>query len=423
MKTVWNLGPITLDISALWDKPKSPSPSDASKDRLKTFDHQMRERFRSGTVGFYDLPVKPGSHDPECVLAAAQKIKKEFQAALVLGIGGSYLGAASVVQALGHSDFPLTWVSNIDPAAIRQAKALLAARKHATLIVSKSGNTTETLAALYHLSPELDPKGFLAITDPQSGELRQLSQQQGWASMEVPPNVGGRFSVLTPVGLLPACLAGVDIVGLMRGAQTMRTLLESAPLEENPAYLFATALHSWDLKGHSLQYLMPYWSSLRSFAEWYVQLWGESLGKKTPSGTRVGPTPVAALGTTDQHSLLQLFNEGPSNKVVGFIDVGSQGERIPVGEAAFPTLGTSYLCKHDFETISHEALVATRRSLTNSGVPTYTLTVESLNAEAMGALIFFFETATAFAGELYGVNAFDQPGVEETKKLLHAALR
>ena len=423
MKTQFALTGFSLDMSLLWDQAQGPKSTDCSKSRLAAADAAMREKFASGKVGFYDLSKFADPSADGGSVETAQRLQRDFQAALILGIGGSYLGAASAVQALGSGDFELTWLSNVDPAAVRHVHQKLGMRKHATIAISKSGNTTETLAGFYHFSAELDPKGYVAITDPKSGELRRLAKENNWTSLEVPPNVGGRFSVLTPVGLLPAALGGVDVVALLEGARQMHALLEDSAVEENPAYLFALSQYLWDVDhGRTAQYLMPYWSSLQLFAQWYVQLWGESLGKITPSGKRVGPTPVAALGTTDQHSLLQLFKEGPHNKLVGFIDVLAQGAPTPVGPASFKPGECAYLSRHSFEKISHEACGATQRSLTNSQVPTYRITVPNLDAAALGALFFFFETATAFAGELYGVNAFDQPGVEESKKLLHAAL-
>lgn len=423
MKTVFQLPGFSLDLTPLWNQKDGPRAADLH-NTLEQADRAMRERFRSGAVGFYDLPETLMQAEPECLVAAVKKIRSEYEGALILGIGGSYLGAASAVQAVGSEGFPLTWISNIDPPAIRAASQAVKRGKQATIVISKSGNTTETLAAFYHFSSHLNHKGILVITDPQSGELRRLANENGWAAMEVPPNIGGRFSVLTPVGLLPAALGGVDTREMVSGAKQMRDALEASAPTENPAYLFARSLQLWDEEcEHSLHYLMPYWSTLSKFAEWYVQLWGESLGKINANGRHAGPTAVAALGTTDQHSLLQLFKDGPRNKVVGFMDILGEGTSTPVGQAGFAPGASGYLCKHTFEEISHQALAATQKSLNNSGVPTFKFTLPRLTPAALGALYFFFETATAFAGELYGVNPFDQPGVEESKKLLHAALR
>jgi glucose-6-phosphate isomerase len=423
MKTQWDIAGLTIDTTPLWTQTKGPKASDVEEGRLRAADQRFHDKIAANQTGFYDLPTQSIASNPVDVLNTVKRLQKDFEAVLVIGIGGSYLGAASVVQALGNEKFPLTWVSNIDPAAIRDAREKIKARKHACVVISKSGNTTETLAAFYHFSPDLDPRGFVTITDPASGELRRLTKENDWPSMEVPSKVGGRFSVLTPVGLLPAALGGVDIVGLVEGANKMRSFMDSCTPETNPAHLFALATYLWDEKfGHGQHFMMPYWSNMALVADWWVQIWGESLGKIDPSGRRVGPTAVGALGTTDQHSLLQLFKDGPLNKVVGFIDILGQGAETPVGKPSFRAGDSSYLCRHSFENISHEALMATQKSLANSGVPTYRITARRLDAQTLGALIFFLETTTAIAGELYGVNAFDQPGVEECKKLLHAAL-
>jgi glucose-6-phosphate isomerase len=291
-------------------------------------------------------------------------------------------------------------------------------------VISKSGNTVETMGAFFHLSPNLDPKGIVAITDPKQGELRSLAHREGWTSFPIAPNIGGRYSVLTAVGLLPSELGGVSANGLLQGAAQMRAYLESLPPEENPAFSFALASYFWDVEGNrAVQYLMPYHRNLKLIADWYVQLWAESLGKRTTSDPEVavGFSPVAALGTTDQHSLLQLFKEGPGDKIIGFLEVEPKGS-TPIGKPPFVVEKLSYLTDHTFEEITHLASLATEKSLNNSGVPTYRIVTEAPSPELLGALFFFFETACALAGELYGVDAFNQPGVEEAKRLLRESL-
>ena len=260
------------------------------------------------------------------------------------------------------------------------------------------------------------------ITDPIEGELRRLSKTEKWMSLPVPPAIGGRFSVLTAVGLLPLCLQGIDIRSLIAGAQGMRTwLLESSP-NENPALWYALSLFLLDEKNFSTQYLMPYDSRLKLLADWYVQLWGESLGKFSPLfGKAVGPTPVSALGTSDQHSLLQLFKEGPLSKVVGFLS-SKESDSPLVGKPGFNSPQFEFLTKHSFSHLNVEASLATQESLQRRGVPTYRFSFGDLTPFSLGAFLFFQEVACALAGELYGVNAFDQPGVEEAKTLLKSKL-
>jgi glucose-6-phosphate isomerase len=265
----------------------------------------------------------------------------------------------------------------------------------------------------------------VTITDPKDGELRRLTRAQGWASFEVPPNIGGRYSVLTAVGLVPCALAGVAPKALLEGARDMRASFERSTkdLSQNAAAAFALALWEWDAnQRHSIHVLMPYWSSLRLFADWYVQLFAESLGKMRRSGDKaVGPTPFAALGTSDQHSILQLLREGPSDKVVGFMGV-DDSQSAKIGKPPLAVEGYDYLFGHSFGNVSQKALEATQASLSNGKVPTYRIQIPALSARALGALFLFFETACAVSAELYGVDGFNQPGVEEAKRLLKKSL-
>jgi glucose-6-phosphate isomerase len=370
-------------------------------------------------VGFFDWVAHPTGIDE--IYDVAAELKREFEGAIILGIGGSYLGPASLIEALRpveqETKFPICWVSNSDTRTIAKATRLAQSRKMATVITSKSGNTVETLGGFFSLAQYLDPKGYCAITDPTTGILRGLVEKQKWHSLPVPPSIGGRYSVLTAVGLLPALLGDVDARSLIRGALSMQKALTAAGTK-NPAFQLAARLHAWDTHHHHpIQYLMPYHSGLQLMADWYVQLFAESLGKDGK-----GPTPIGALGTTDQHSQLQLWKEGPRDKVIGFLDVLSSGNSVRIAKPPFAVDKNDYLFRHNFDEVNHLASLATQKSLQNSHVPTYRIEIAKLSAEALGSLYFFFETACAFAGELYGVDAFNQPGVEEAKRLLHSSL-
>lgn len=429
MKFQWNLGSFSLDIDGLLTAQNGPRWLKENEACLEKAHLRLHGKFSSDSVGFYHWPSRIPSDEVQAMQSLAEKLRKEFEGAVIIGIGGSYLGPAALYQALrspeADDEFPVTWVSNVDPTAIERASHFVGKTKSAAVVISKSGGTTETLSAFFHLSRHLDPKGYVLITDPKVGELRRLAQKNDWASFAVPPNIGGRYSVLTSVGLFPAFLGGLPVEEILRGAREMHGYLQNCSPSENPAYLFAWAKHAWDVHHqHSTQYLMPYTSGLALFADWYVQLWGESIGKKQRAAPNnaVGFTPVSALGTSDQHSLLQLFKEGPNNKIIGFMDVLSEGGKTVIGEPNFEVQGLNYLFHHSFEEITHLACGATQKSLVNSGVPTYRLTVPKVSAHTLGALFLFFETSCAFAGELYDVDAFNQPGVEEAKKLLRAAL-
>lgn len=423
MKTQWDLPGFSLNVEPLWKNANGPKWEDTLGSRLATADLALQEKFRSGKIGFYDWPKQADPTEVERIRATAEKIRREFKGALCIGIGGSYLGPSATLDALRSpwekNEFPIHWLSNADAAAVRDARYFCEQRKVATVIISKSGGTVETLAGFFHLSEILPDKGYVVITDPQKGELRRLAKANQWNSFEVPPNIGGRFSVLTAVGLFPCALGGIDPQALLRGASQMRAALEKFPPAENPAYLFAMASFLWDTERRcKIQYLMPYSSPLKGLAEWYVQLWAESLGKDSR-----GPTPVPALGTSDQHSVLQLFKEGPRDKVIGFLEVGESTKGQKIGKPSFEVAPDfQFLFPHSFGEVAAKASRATEQSLANSQVPTYRIRIPEVTAEALGAFFFFQELACALAGELYGVDAFDQPGVEEAKKLLRQSL-
>lgn len=431
MKYRFDLGSFTLDLAGLAKFPEGSFERelDERTGALESAHHALHGRFHSKQIGFYDWPLQAPEEEIAAQAALAKKLRDEFEGALVFGIGGSYLGAACVQQALRSPEeeeaFPVRWVSNVDPGAISDAVHFARKRRCAAVVISKSGNTIETLSGFFRLSRELDPKGYVVITDPSVGELRRLATEQGWPSFPVPPNVGGRFSVLTAVGLFPAFLMGLPADELLAGARDLRARLDEEPPAVNPAYLFAYLKWAWDTRfRRNVQYLMPYRQALEKLGDWYVQLWGESIGKKqrVNRDRAVGFTPVAALGTADQHSLLQLFKEGPHDKIIGFVDVPGSQTKTPIGEPRFPVRDNRYLFPHSFEEITHKASLAVEKSLVNSGVPTYRIELPRLDARALGALFFFMETACGLAGELYEVDAFDQPGVEEAKRILRESL-
>ncbi len=423
MKLSWDLPGLSLNLEPLWKNPSGPSWQAAYGGLMATSEQALLEKFRSGKVGFYDWPKDSPLEEIERMAIVAKKLRKEFQGALCIGIGGSFLGPAATLDALRAPEeqeaFPIHWLSNADSSSIRKAKHFSKGRKIATVVLSKSGGTTETLSGFFHLSSQLKEKGFVVVTDPKSGELRRLAKKYAWENFEVPANIGGRFSVLTAVGLFPSFLGGLPAEELLEGAREMRSSLERFAPAENPAYLYALASFLWDTEGDcKIQYLMPYATNLKPIADWYVQLWAESLGKE-----KRGFTPVAALGTSDQHSVLQLLKEGPRDKVVGFIELDEK-EAPTIGEPSFAADPSfKFLYSHTFTEIAVKASRATEQSLRNSEVPTYRFRFPALTAKTLGAFFFFQEVACAFAGELYGIHAFDQPGVEESKKLLEASLK
>lgn len=421
----WCLPNCVLDLCELWVHPQGPRVA-GNEDLLSQMAwRSLRRRMESGSVGFFDLPTTMNSNLPSWE-QKAKEIRSQYEGAILIGIGGSFWGTETILSALGNADslavFPLFWVTQPDPKTIESVKKMAGKKRLATIIISKSGNTVETLSAFYHLSHHLDPRGYVAITDPSSGELRELATREKWLALDIPGNVGGRYSVLSAVGLFPALLAGIPASEILTGARRMRDALVASAPEECSAFWMALSHFRWDQESRRpIHYLMPYSSALSSLSMWWVQLWAESLGKKMAGGKNVGFTPVAAMGPSDQHSLLQLFKEGPADKLIGFIDVKSH-LITQIGTPRFKAGQQAYLTRATFEELMHVSYTATEKTLRNSGVPTYRLVVEHTRPETIGALLFFFETACALAGELYGVDAFGQPGVEEGKRILKDSL-
>jgi glucose-6-phosphate isomerase len=422
----YSLPGFQIDLTQCWNlsaKLKQFNPNSL----FESAKANLTKKFTDKTLGFYDWPEAIPNTEISQIGSITKELKSKYEGVLVCGIGGSHLGAASILEALRTESeekyFPIFWLNNVDRGSIERAKSFVSQKKVATLLISKSGNTTETLSGFFHLSPYLDPKGVVIITDPETGELRRWANTHSFKSLPVPSNIGGRFSVLTSVGLLPLALGGVNILALLDGAKKFKKQVESLPVSENPAYHYALNTYWWDKEeSHSTQYLMPYLSQLKLFTDWYVQLWAESLGKKDNTGTSVGPNFVGALGTRDQHSLLQLFKEGPNNKLIGFVDLKSDGNPLTVGKPPVPSPQFDYLSSHSFEEINSKALIATEKSLHSAKVPTYRIVFNELTAEALGSFILFQELACAVAGEFYKINAFNQPGVEEAKRLLRESL-
>jgi glucose-6-phosphate isomerase len=413
-------------------------------ERFAAAHGRVEARRNAGEMGFFDLPY--ATESVARVRELAEGFGQWFENVVVLGIGGSGLGAVMLREALlgpgwnerspeAREHYPTLHVlDNPDPHTVAELLARLDLRRTLFNVISKSGSTAETLAQYLVVKGRLqDAVGadkvrghFLFTTDPEQGALRRIAEAEGIPTLAVPPNVGGRFSVLTPVGLLPAGVCGVPLEALLEGAAEMEVRCRSEVLAENPAGLLAALLHAADTElGAGIHVLMPYSDRLRSLAFWFQQLWAESLGK-TIEGEgeprEVGPTPLPAVGATDQHSQVQLFMDGPRDKVVLFVAVGATGDPVAIPDLHPETPELSYLGGRTLADLLDAERRATTEALRLRGRPSVTIEIGSVDAASVGALVMLFQAATVYAGALYGVDALDQPGVELGKRLTYGLL-
>ena len=411
--------------------------------RFGAIQAEVRERQAAGEYGFYALASQETT--VRQIAAFAEGLGQAYDHVLVLGIGGSALGTRALLSALrppawnelddeGREFFPrLTLLDNVDPGTVAAALRRIDPRRVLVNVISKSGGTAETLAQYLVVRKWLDDalggaasRHLVFTTDPEKGALRALATSEGIATLEVPPDVGGRFSVLSPVGLLPAALVGIDIAALVQGAARAVARAEATGLLENPAALYSGLLWAADTQiGARIHVLMPYSDRLRDVAEWFRQLWAESLGKRVDREGRVvhtGPTPVASVGATDQHSQVQLFMEGPFDKVITFVAVTDPGEDVPIPERKGMPEEVACLGGQTLGGLLRAEYEATSAALAQMGRMNCTIALPDLSPESVGELLMFFQLATGYAGCWYGVNPFDQPGVELGKRLTFGAL-
>lgn len=347
------------------------------------------------------------------VKSLADGLKGKFDDIVVLGIGGSALGVTCIRDAIfgKYSMYQkprLFVLDNLD--LVSEVEKLIDPDKTLFIVISKSGSTPETMAQYFYFKEKVSKENFIFITDPESGELRKIAEKFRIPTLDIPPTVGGRFSVLSPVGLFPSAMMGVDIEEMLAGAEEMAKSFERVEVDLNLAFQIATIqyLLDWE-QGIRMTVLMPYSSRLYSFADWYRQLLAESIGKDGK-----GITPVIAMGVTDQHSQLQLYNEGPNDKLILFIEVEEEDKtRIPI----IGNESLKYLSGHSFGELMRVEKKATEQALTEYEKANITVKIPKVDEKNLGKLFMLFETSIAFLGEYYRINAFDQPGVELGKKL------
>ena len=408
----------------------SPEDLGALEAELARAREDLGARRAAGALVFADLPHRREEVKP--VLEAAAAARAEFDTLVVLGIGGSALGARALIAALGDAAGGVRVIvaDSIDPDAFGALLGRLDLKRTLFNVVSKSGETTETMAQFLIVRDRLlrelgavDYKRHVIVsTDGKRGALRQIVNDEGFRDLTIPAGVGGRFSVLTPVGLFPAAVAGIDIEALLAGAAHMDERCKAATSAlGDPALALGGTL--WLLATHrqkEVVVLMAYCDRLAAVGDWFCQLWAESLGKaRDLSGRTVewGQTPVRALGAADQHSQLQLFVEGPRDKVVVFLRVEDHGATVDVPAAYQDLESVGYLGGRSLGELLNAEQQATELALVKAGRPSATLTLPEVNAFTFGQVLYALEMATVAVGALAAIDPFGQPGVEESKRL------
>jgi glucose-6-phosphate isomerase len=428
---------VRLDVNgvmaeAIGDAGVTRAEVDGLAARLSEVAHTLKGRRAAGEIAFYELPYQKETVTRIRALAAA--VRGECDTLVVLGIGGSALGTKTMIDALGPTTPRVIVADNVDPWSFGALLDGLDLKRTTFNVISKSGETAETMAQflivrdllLRTLGAVDYVQRVIITTDADQGALRQVVHDEGFRDLAVPAGVGGRFSVLTSVGLFPAAVAGLKIDDLLAGAAWMDTRCQEADLWKNPGHLLGTLLHLADTRHHqNVVVMMPYSDRLWRFAAWFVQLWAESLGKaETLEGypANVGQTPVGAVGATDQHSLLQLLAEGPIDKVVIMLRVDDHGRELPIASAYADLASIGYLGGSGLGALLNLEQRATELALMKARRPVLTLTLPQLNAFILGQLFYLFEVAVVFAGGLYRIDPFNQPGVEESKRLTYGQM-
>jgi len=375
----------------------------------------LKNKKNNQIIGFMNAPDR----DTSKIIETANWINNHYETLLVLGIGGSSLGGKTIISSLTDNNIKtkVLIVDNIDPDYFYEILESIDLSKTIFNVISKSGSTAETMSQFLIIFDLLSKKlgkskaieQIIFTTDPKSGALRTLCNEMGFKSLEIPSNIGGRFSVLTEVGLLPAATAGINIKEMLNGAQEIVEKGLASSLE-NPVLKYTMLKYIYYLKGFNNTVIMPYSSKLAQLSNWFVQLWAESLGKMG-----IGQTPIPAVGASDQHSQLQLFMSGPKNKFITFIGIENVKNDIIIPSFVKEIDAFSYLSKHSLNKLLRSEMLSTEKALCENGVPSVRFELDKLSPYNLGALFMFFEMAVALTGEVFGIDAFNQPGVELSK--------
>jgi len=403
----------------------------------------LNQERKAGKTPYRDLPFK--TQIIQDVEDLASKYEDNCENLVILGIGGSALGNIALQTALNsymynfdeaQREGPRLFVfDNVDPQQFGSFLDWISDKLDKTVfnVISKSGRTSETAAQFMTicdmLSEILGPDNLrnhiVATTDAKSGTLRTIADELKLPHLEVPDGVGGRFSVLSAVGLFGAAMCGVDIDSLLEGARDMDVRVSNEKFAQNPAAINAAIQHHFYNRNKNISVMMPYCYALKDLCDWYRQIWAESLGKEfNLKGEKVyvGPTPVKALGTTDQHSQVQLYREGPNDKVFTFLQVNNFEKDVEIGPApnCAPELG--FLAEKSMSMLLNSEKAATEYALLLSQRPCMTVHFDKVDAYSVGQFIYLYEVTTSFAGALFGINTYDQPAVELGKEATFALM-
>lgn len=409
------------------------------QDAVKVAHHSLHEKTGQGNefLGWMDLPNNFDQEEFSRIKKAAAKIQGHSDVLLVIGIGGSYLGARAAVEMLQHSFYNLLsskkrktpqiiYVgNNISSSYMQDVLEVLADKDFSINVISKSGTTTEPALAFRIFRKLLEEKygvegakdRIFATTDASKGALKVLATEEGFETFVIPDDIGGRYSVLTAVGLLPIAVSGVDIDQIMQGAQAAKVDLSSSELKENQAYQYAVVRNILYQKGKTIEMLVNYEPGLQYFSEWWKQLFGESEGKD-----RKGIFPASANFSTDLHSLGQYIQEGRRDLFETVIKVDKPRREITIEAAENDMDGLNYLADKTVDFVNNKAFEGTLLAHTDGEVPNLIISIPAMDPSTFGYLVYFFEKACAISGYLLGVNPFDQPGVEAYKVNMFALL-
>jgi len=386
---------------------------------------KVKEECDSQEIGYYKLPT----NSKEVIKELESFVSKNEVAAnantiVVVGIGGSSLGAKAIDSLLAHkksNNKKIIFFENSDPVDISSKLNSFEKDDCVVILISKSGGTIETISTFktimnhFDFDFSLDSKRLIAITDPGS-ILSQFASEHGIKEFNMPSNVGGRFSVLTAVGLVPLYLAGYNVSKLLDGADEF----VNSFFDRNEDHLLQKAYYMFKNKDEkSINVIFSYANCLENLSKWYVQLWGESLGKIDINGKNVGLTPIGLTGSVDQHSFLQLIIEGPKDKTVTFINIDDFEDDIKIPNMSLKHIEkTDYINGNSFNKLINAQCDATMQSLIDSSVPTDKISISKVDEKNIGAIIMYFELLTSLVGSMLNVNTYDQPGVELGKQIL-----